>query len=74
MAQFYHNLWQEKMAPLQALRQAQLTIYRHPERIAVPARADARSAPVLKPKVSPRPGEATPGQPIPAARRAPTRL
>src|SRR6202043_447998 len=45
MAQFYHNLWQEKMAPLPALRQAQLTIYRHPERIKV--LAGDRSVPVF---------------------------
>jgi CHAT domain-containing protein len=33
MALFYHQLWQQKQPPLQALRQAQLTLYRHPERI-----------------------------------------
>jgi CHAT domain-containing protein/Tfp pilus assembly protein PilF len=33
MAQFYHELWVNKKPPLQALRLAQLTIYRHPERI-----------------------------------------
>jgi CHAT domain-containing protein/tetratricopeptide (TPR) repeat protein len=30
---FYHKLWLEKQMPLQALRQAQLHIYRHPEEI-----------------------------------------
>jgi CHAT domain-containing protein len=34
MAKFYHGLWHENKTPLEALRQAQLTIYRHPERIA----------------------------------------
>jgi CHAT domain-containing protein len=34
MARFYHGLWVEGKTPLEALRQAQLTIYRHPERIA----------------------------------------
>jgi CHAT domain-containing protein len=34
MAQFYHELRANKRAPLEALRQAQLTVYRHPERIA----------------------------------------
>ncbi len=33
MAQFYHELRASKKTPLQALRLAQLTIYRHPERI-----------------------------------------
>src|SRR5262249_33504838 len=33
MAQFYHELRVNKQTPLEALRQAQLTIYRHPERI-----------------------------------------
>jgi CHAT domain-containing protein len=39
MALFYHHLWQEKRAPLEALRQAQLTLYHHPERIPQLARA-----------------------------------
>jgi len=34
MALFYHKLWQEKKPPLVALREAQLTLYHHPERIA----------------------------------------
>jgi CHAT domain-containing protein/Tfp pilus assembly protein PilF len=33
MVVFYHKLWLEKLAPLQALREAQLHIYRHPEEI-----------------------------------------
>ena len=33
MAQFYHELWINKKPPIEALRKAQLTIYRHPERI-----------------------------------------
>jgi CHAT domain-containing protein len=33
MAQFYHELRANKKTPLEALRLAQLTIYRHPERI-----------------------------------------
>jgi CHAT domain-containing protein len=39
MGLFYHHLWQEKRPPLDALRQAQLTLYRHPERISQLARA-----------------------------------
>jgi CHAT domain-containing protein/tetratricopeptide (TPR) repeat protein len=34
MALFYRNLWEKEMPPAEALRQAQLEIYRHPERIA----------------------------------------
>jgi CHAT domain-containing protein len=33
MKLFYHNLWQEEQPPMKALRQAQLVIYRNPERI-----------------------------------------
>jgi CHAT domain-containing protein len=33
MCQFYHELRANKKTPLEALRLAQLTIYRHPERI-----------------------------------------
>jgi CHAT domain-containing protein/Tfp pilus assembly protein PilF len=33
MGLFYHKLWQGKQAPLQALREAQLFLYRHPEMV-----------------------------------------
>jgi CHAT domain-containing protein len=33
MAEFYRQLWQEHQPPIEALRQAQLLIYRHPERV-----------------------------------------
>jgi CHAT domain-containing protein/tetratricopeptide (TPR) repeat protein len=46
MAQFYHELRVNKLAPLEALRAAQLTIYRHPERI--PTLAGERGKPALK--------------------------
>jgi CHAT domain-containing protein len=39
MRLFYHHLWIDKRPPLEALRQAQLTLYRHPERIGTLARA-----------------------------------
>jgi CHAT domain-containing protein len=38
MGLFYHYLWEEKRPPLEALRQAQLTLYNHPERIPALAR------------------------------------
>jgi CHAT domain-containing protein len=34
MALFYRNLWDKELPPVEALRQAQLEIYRHPEKIA----------------------------------------
>jgi CHAT domain-containing protein len=43
MSQFYFELRTNKRTPLEALRQAQLTIYRHPER--VPALAGLRGRP-----------------------------
>ncbi|WP_439628282.1 tetratricopeptide repeat protein [Gemmata sp.] len=33
MAEFYRNLWEKNLSPLEALRQAQLTIYRNPGKI-----------------------------------------
>jgi CHAT domain-containing protein len=33
MGRFYHQLWAQKQPPLEALRQAQLAVYRHPGRI-----------------------------------------
>jgi CHAT domain-containing protein len=33
MALFYQNLWQKELPPVEALRQAQLEIYRHPDKI-----------------------------------------
>jgi CHAT domain-containing protein/Tfp pilus assembly protein PilF len=38
MSLFYHNLWREKLSPIEALRQAQLTLYRDPKRIPALAR------------------------------------
>jgi CHAT domain-containing protein len=35
MGLFYRNLWDKQIPPAEALRQAQLEVYRHPERIAV---------------------------------------
>jgi CHAT domain-containing protein len=34
MALFYQNLWAKNLPPIEALRQAQLEIYRHPDKIA----------------------------------------
>jgi CHAT domain-containing protein len=34
MALFYRNLWDRNLRPIEALRQAQLEIYRHPDKVA----------------------------------------
>jgi CHAT domain-containing protein len=72
MAKFYHGLWQEGKTPLEALRQAQLTILRHPERIADLAdrgRPNFQATVALPPGLRPEAG-----RPAGAAERAPTRL
>src|SRR5262249_8660981 len=51
MARFYYELWEQKRAPLEALRAAQLTLYRHPELIPVLAGGD-RGAPKFKEAVT----------------------
>ena len=33
MALFYRNLWEKNLTPMEALRQAQLDIYRNPDKI-----------------------------------------
>ena len=73
MAKFYHALWTEKQPPLEALRLAQLTLYRRPDLI--PALAGQRGAPRLMEAVQvatpARPGPASPDAPD---TRAPARL
>jgi CHAT domain-containing protein len=60
MARFYHRLWAQKQPPLEALRQAQLEVYRNPGRIAEWAQRgiDVAEAPLPKPPERPaKPGE-----------------
>jgi CHAT domain-containing protein len=64
MSVFYHHLWVEKKTPLEALRQAQLTLYCHPERI--PTLALARGPDFEKAARPPATPQAT--------QRAPPRL
>jgi CHAT domain-containing protein/Tfp pilus assembly protein PilF len=66
MVLFYHNLWREKLSALEALQQAQLTLYRHPERI--PALARQRGPDFDKTARLPAASGAA------SARRAPARL
>jgi len=56
MEQFYRNLWVGKMHPIEALRQAQLYVYRHPE--AIESHAGSRGPDFAK--AAKLPGPATP--------------
>jgi CHAT domain-containing protein len=64
MGLFYHQLWVKKQPPLEALRQAQLYVYRHPEQIAALAK---RSIDFTETDL---PRETT--KPAPKGKRAPT--
>jgi CHAT domain-containing protein/Tfp pilus assembly protein PilF len=70
MAQFYHELWVNKKTPLEALREAQLTVYRHPERI--PALAGSRGRPALEEAA--KLGSAPPTKPEEKPKTTPTKL
>jgi CHAT domain-containing protein/Tfp pilus assembly protein PilF len=76
MAKFYHEMWVNKKPPLEALREAQLTIYRHPELI--PDLAGERGAPRLKVAVAKDPSPRLAGgagePPVNRRRTADTKL
>ena len=69
MAKFYHELWVNKKPPIEALRESQLTIYRHPERI--PALAGERGKPDFAKTVE---LNVEPRAPASADKRTPTKL
>jgi len=69
MAKFYHELWVNKKPPIQALREAQLTIYRRPDLI--PDLAGERGAPKLKDAIEVKSGIVETPQ---ASKRADTKL
>jgi CHAT domain-containing protein len=71
MALFYHELRANKRPPLEALRQAQLTLYRHPERI--PDLAGERGRPALEAAAKLGPAD-TPAKAGEAAKTTPTKL
>jgi CHAT domain-containing protein/Tfp pilus assembly protein PilF len=71
MAQFYHELRANRRPPLEALRQAQLTLYRHPERIADLAGERGRPALEAAARLGPA---ATPAKAGEAAKTTPTKL
>jgi CHAT domain-containing protein len=66
MSLFYHHLWQKKQPPLQALREAQLYLYHHPEQVAklASARALNLGKVIAVPKTEPQP-------PLPAGKAPP---
>lgn len=64
MTLFYRNLWRDKLTPVEALRQAQLALYRHPDHIAEWAKAPPDRGPSTV--VPPREGSALPGTVKPA--------
>jgi CHAT domain-containing protein/Tfp pilus assembly protein PilF len=57
MALFYRNLWERKLDAAEALRQAQLTLYRYPEAVQVAARRGADFSESDLPKVEGRPAD-----------------
>jgi CHAT domain-containing protein len=60
MGRFYHQLWAERKPPLEALRQAQLEVYRNPGRIQDWAQRgiDVAAVPLPMPPERPaKPGE-----------------
>jgi CHAT domain-containing protein len=71
MMLFYHKLWHDGAAPLEALRDAQFTLYHHPERIPVLARE--RGVRVDRVVALPM-GAALDGAKTAPATKAPTRL
>jgi CHAT domain-containing protein len=70
MTQLYHELRANKRTPLEALREAQLTIYRHPERIE--ALAGERGRPALE--AAARLGSAATAKPNEKPKTTPTKL
>jgi CHAT domain-containing protein len=71
MAQFYHELRQNKRSPLEALREAQLTLYRHPERIPALAGSRGRIDQEHTVKLGSKPPEPKPGA---SAKTTPVKL
>jgi CHAT domain-containing protein len=57
MMLFYRNLWEKKLDAAEALRQAQLTLYRHPEAVQVAARRGLDFTESDLPKVEEKPVE-----------------
>jgi tetratricopeptide (TPR) repeat protein/CHAT domain-containing protein len=71
MTQFYHELRRNHRSPLAALREAQLTLYRHPKRMAALAGSRGRIDQEDTVKLGAQPPEAKPGA---TARTTPVKL
>jgi CHAT domain-containing protein len=70
MALFYHHLWQEQRPPLEALRRAQLALYRNPQAVPQLARQRGPDFDVTVRRVSRAPDQAQERRP---AARAPVK-
>jgi CHAT domain-containing protein len=57
MSLFYRNLWEKKLPPAEALRQAQLTLYRHPSAVALAQRRGVDFSESDLPKEADKPAE-----------------
>jgi CHAT domain-containing protein len=64
MALFYHHLWQEQRPPLEALRRAQLALYRHPQAVPLLARQRGPDFDVTVRRVSQPPVPAQEPRPV----------
>jgi CHAT domain-containing protein len=73
MGLFYHALLVEKQPPLEALRAAQLYLYRHPEKVSELAQRLERGAPLLAQGVKVAEPEPKPASPPAERRGAPVR-
>jgi CHAT domain-containing protein len=73
MAKFYYELWINKKPTIEALREAQLLIYRHPELIPDLSVAD-RGAPKFKEAVTAKADDAHKPNPMTPSKRADTKL
>jgi CHAT domain-containing protein/Tfp pilus assembly protein PilF len=66
MALFYRNLWERRTDPAEALRQAQRTLYRHPEAVQVARQRGAdfseSDLPAAEPGAAARPARSPAGQ------------
>jgi CHAT domain-containing protein len=57
MSLFYRNLWEKKMGAAEALRQAQLTLYRNPSAVVVAQRRGVDFSESDLPKEAAQPAE-----------------
>jgi CHAT domain-containing protein len=73
MVRFYSHLFTDRLPPIEALRRAQLELYRHPELIPAWAKGELRAPGKARPASTPTPPE-TPAELVASDGRAPVRL